>query len=220
MNIRSNFPRTLMSTLIALVMAAALAGCSNAVPSSQAGADAGNPDSLAMQIAKAHHDAEHAASARAPLPDACSLVSQADAENILGGPVKSGEHAANDEHATHCQYETTCQGSDSLIVEIQANDNVAEARQGQEIKRHIYGGDTAENAYRYEVLRGIGDDAFLVTNKQPAGMPAQMVDALPDQQMLFAIKGANGIELNTNYSGKPRSADSLEALAKKIAEHL
>ena len=38
------------------------------------------------------------------------------------------------------------QGSDSLIVEIQANDNVAEARQGQEIKRHIYGGDTAENA--------------------------------------------------------------------------
>lgn len=69
------------------------------------------------------------------------------------------------------------------------------------------------------MLTGIGDGAFLVTNKVPENILAKMPAMIQDQQMLFVVKGSKDIEVNTSYMGKPRSADSLKALAKKLADH-
>ena len=89
-----------------------------------------------------------------------------------------------------------------------------------EIHQKLYENSNAGAVYTYEVLTGIRDGAFLVTNKVPENIPAKLPAMIQDQQMLFVVKGAKDIEVNTSYMGKPRSADNLKALAKKLAEHL
>jgi len=69
------------------------------------------------------------------------------------------------------------------------------------------------------VLTGTGDGAFLVTNKVSESLLAKMAAMIQDQQMLFVVKDAKDIEMDTSYMGKPRSADTLKALAKKLADH-
>lgn len=163
-----------------------------------------------------------AATADGGIVDACSLVTQADAESILGAPAKLSEHEKDDEQASHCSYEAVDQahGVNMLGVEIHNDEDANDAKTGLGINRKMYSSDTTGNVYVYETLSGIGDDAFMVTNKIPPTMPPEMYGMLTDQQMVFAVKGARDIQIITSYSGKPRSADTLKVLAKKLADHI
>lgn len=198
------------------MMGAACTGSRDATSSStEVAATPATPAAIQQSmVATAHADSA--------ILDACSLVSQADAESILGTPAKQGEHAEDDKHASHCQYEAANQdtsGFNNLIVEINADEDANEAKTGFAIHRKIYENSNSGAVYTYEVLTGIGDDAFLVTNKVPESLLA-MPAMIQDQQMLFVVKGAKDILVNTNYGGTPRSADSLKALAKKLADHI
>lgn len=204
-----------------LLTAALSTACGHQDGTAAAGASAESPAAAANETAAVQAPAS-AAHADAAILDACSLVSQADAEGILGTPAKLGEHQEDDKYASHCQYDAANQntsGYNNLIVEINTDEDVNEAKTGFAMHQKMYANSNSGAVYTYEVLTGIGDDAFLVTNKQPAGIPAEMAGMLQDQQMLFLIKGAKDIMVNTNYQGKPRSADSLKALAKKLADH-
>ena len=153
------------------------------------------------------------AKAPATILDACSLVSQAEADGILGTAAILAEHEKDDEHESHCQYNAANQntsGFNSLMVKIHTNEDANEARAGFAIQQKM----AAANAY--EPLTGIGDGAFLVINKPVEGAPPEMMQ---DAQTLYLIKGARDIMVSTQFTGKPRSADSLKALAKKLADH-
>jgi hypothetical protein len=154
--------------------------------------------------------------------DACSLVTQADAESILGVAAKLSEREKDDKYASHCSYEAVDQASgvNMLGVEIHTDEDANDAKTGLGINRKMYSSDASANVYLYEALSGIGDDAFMVSNKPPAGMPPEMFSMISDQQMVFAVKGAKDIHIITSYSGKPRTADALKALAKKLADHI
>lgn len=182
---------------------------------SAGGANADSAVAAAHEIAAAQASAR-AAKADAAIHDACSLVSLADAESILGTPAKLSEHAQDDKQSLHCNYGSVDQphGFNGLMVGIETEEDANEAKTFMAVQRQMWSAN--------EALPGIGDDAFLVVNKQPGAgedVPAEMVDMLPDQQMLFVIKGARVISLTTNYMGKSRPTDSLKALAKKLADH-
>jgi hypothetical protein len=206
-----------------IVLAAALStSCGHQEGATATAASAQSPASAANETAaeQASTSTSHADGA---ILDACSLVSKADAEGILATPAKRGEHATDDKHASHCQYDAANQdtsGYNSLSVEIHNDEDVKEATTGFEIHQKLYENSNAGAVYTYEVLTGIGDGAFLVTNKVPENILAKMPAMIQDQQMLFVVKGAKDIEVNTSYMGKPRLADNLKALAKKLAEHL
>lgn len=197
------------------LMGAACTGSHDAASSS-----ASNPLSSIAPAAD-QQPTETAATADGAILDACTLVTQADAESILGVPAKLSEREKDDKHASHCSYEAVDQnnGFNNLGVEIHNDEDANEARTGLEINRKMYASNTAGNIYVYEALSGIGDDAFLVTNKTPEGVPAEMSGMLQDQQMLFLIKGGKDIEMTASYTGKARSTDSLKVVAKKLADH-
>lgn len=205
---------------IALVVALTTA-CGHKDGASTAGVNADSTAAAANEPNAASASAS-AAKADGAILDACALVTQADAESILGVPAKLSEREKDDKYASHCSYEAVDQtsGVNLLGVEIHNDEDANDARTGLGINRKLYSNDTSGNIYVYEALSGIGDDAFMVTNKVPEGVPAEMYAMLSDQQMLFAAKGAKDIHIITSYSGKPRTADSLKALAKKLAEHI
>jgi hypothetical protein len=202
------------------LLAVASTACGHKEGASVAGADS-NQATADPSAAQAQASAP-AAKAEGGILDACSLVTQADAESILGVPAKLSEREKDDKNASHCSYEAVNQtgGVNLLGVEISTNEDANEAKTGLGINRKMYASDASANIYQYEALSGIGDDAFIVSNKPPAGMPAEMFSMLSDQQMVFAIKGAKDIHIITSYSGKPRTADTLKALAKKLADHI
>ena len=209
-----------------VLMAVLTTACGHQDGAATAGANAGSDtsqlDSTAMEIATAHEASTHAASTDAAILDACALVTKADAESILGVPAKLSEREKDDKHASHCSYEAADQtsGVNMLGVEIHNDEDANDAKTGLGINRKMYSSDSSANVYVYEALSGIGDDAFMVTNKIPATMPPEMYGMLTDQQMLFAVKGAKDIHIITSYSGKPRTADSLKALGKKLADNI
>ena len=153
------------------------------------------------------------AKAAASIFDACSLISQTEAEGILGTPAILAAHEKYDEHESHCQHNAANQntsGFNSLMVKIHTDEDANEARAGFAIWQKMAA------ATAYESLTGIGDGAFLITNKPPEGSPPEMMQ---DAQTLSLIKGARDIMVSTQFTGKPRSTDSLKALAKKLADH-
>ena len=206
---------------ISIALTAALSSaCGHQDGASTAGASAESPAAAANEAAAAQAPAS-AAHADAAILDACALISQADAESILGVPAKLSEREKDDKHVSHCSYEAVDQntGVNSLGVDIQTDENANDARDGLAIGRKLYS-NTAGNIYLYEALSGIGDDAFLVTNKTLEGVPAEMAGMLQDLQMLFLIKGGKDIQMTATYTGKQRPTDSLKALAKKLADKI
>ena len=202
------------------LLAMASTACGHQEGASAAGADTNQ--ATADSSATPAQASAPAANTDAAILDACSLVTQADAESILETPAKLSEREKDDKQASHCSYEAVDQthGVNRFDVEINANEDANEAKTGLGINRKMYSSDSSANVYVYEALSGIGDDAFMVTNKIPATMPPEMYGMLTDQQMLFAVKGAKDIHIVTSYSGKPRTADTLKALAKKLADHI
>jgi hypothetical protein len=202
------------------LLAVASTACGRQEGASAAGADTNQ--ATADSGATPAEASAPAAKAEGGILDACSLVTQADAESILGVPAKLSEREKDDKYASHCSYEAVDQASgvNLLGVEIHTDEDAKDARTGLAINSKLYSNNSAGNIYLYEALTGIGDDAFMVSNKPPAGMPAEMLGMISDQQMVFAIKGAKDIHIITSYSGKPRTADTLKALAKKLADHI
>ena len=203
-----------MRSSIKIVMVSLVTLMSAACTGSRDPASSKNAVAAAPAIpASDQQPAVAANTAVAPILDACSLISQTDADGILGTPAMLAEHMADDKDESHCQYNAANQatkGFNSLIVKIHTDEDSNEARAGFAIQQKM----AAANAY--EPLTGIGDGAFLVINKPPEGAP---VDMMQDAQTLYLIKGAKDIMVSTQYTGKPRSADSLKALAKKLADH-
>ena len=208
---------------ILIVLAAALsASCGHQEGAAAAGASAQSPAAAPNEIAAAQAPAS-ASHADVAILDACLLVSQADGESVLGAPAKQGQHAADDKHASHCQYDAANQdasGYNSLSVEIHNDEDAKEARTTFAMQQTLYEKSNAGAVYTYEALTGIGDNAFLVSNKVSEAILAQMPAMIQDQQRIFVVKGAKDIEVGTAYMGKPRSADNLKALAKKLADQL
>lgn len=201
------------SGLFSIVLTAALASaCGHQAGASAAGASAESPAAAANDTAAAQAQAS-ASHADGAILDACSLISPDDAAGILGTPAQLAEHAQDDKEESHCQYNAANQntsGFNSLMVKIHTDEDANEARASFAIQQKM----AAANAY--ESLTGIGDGAILITNKPPEGTP---VDLMQDAQTLYLIKGAKDIMVSTQFTGKPRSADSLKALAKKLADH-
>ncbi len=202
------------------LLAAAVTACGHQEGASAAGADAEH--AAADSNAAPAKASASTAKADGGVLDACSLVTQTDAESILETPAKLSEREKDDKNASHCSYEAVDQthGVNRFDVEISTNEDANEAKTGLGINRKMYASDASANIYLYEPLTGIGDDAFMVSNKPPAGMPAEMLGMISDQQMVFAIKGARDIHIITSYSGKPRTTDTLKALAKKLADNI
>ena len=211
--------RTIKFLSISLLAAVSM-GCGHQDGASAAGANA-DPSAVAASAAEAQASAP-AAKADGAILDACALVTQADAESILGVPAKLSEREKDDKYASHCSYEAVDQtsGVNLLGVEIHNDEDPNDAKTGLGINRKMYSSDSSANVYIYEALSGIGDDAFMVTNKIPATMPPEMYGMLTDQQMLFAVKGAKDIHIITSYSGKPRTPDTLKVLGKKLADNI
>lgn len=210
-----NYPTRILSLGLASVLATA---CGHPDSTSAASAD---PRAAAAQAIAAAHAAASSAITNAAILDVCALISLADAESVLGTSARLAEHEKDDKHASHCQYDAVDQshGFNSLMIEIHNDENAADAASGMAIHRQMYASEAAGNVYNYTALSGVGDEAFLATNKVPEAVLAQMPDMLQDQQMLFFIKGARDGNLITSYSGKPRSSDNLKALAQKLARH-
>ena len=210
--------RTIGFVSIAL-MAALTTACGQKDAASTAGANA-DPSAVAANAAEAQASAS-AAKADGGILDVCALVTQADAEGIMGVPAKISERQ-NDEHKSGCSYVAVDQpnGNNLLAVTIHTDEDANEAKTGLEVNRKLYANDSAANTFAYAALSGIGDDAFMASTKLPDGMPAEMADGLPGQQLLFAVKGAKDIDIMTSYSGKRRTGDTLKALAKKVADHI
>ena len=205
-------------TFFSMGLAAALTACGHP------GATAGAPTRIDPAVAAVDSAPAAVGSPAAPkidgaILDACSLVTKADAESILGAPARLYESEKDDKFASHCSYEAVDQlhGVNMLGVEIHTDEDANDAKTGLAINRKMYSNASAGNIYDYQALSGIGDDAFIVANKTPKGMPAEMMQ---DQQLLFAVKGIKDIHMITSYSGAPRLADSLQALAKRLADHL
>ena len=206
--------RTIVLASIALA-AALTTACGQKDAASTAGANA-DPSADAASTAVAQAPASPAKAASGII-DVCSLVSLADATSILGTPAKLSEHQPDDERSSSCHFDSVDEthGVNSLAVEINTDEDAEEARQEIAIQKQMWAGA--------EALPGIGDDALLSVNKQPdvgADAPAAATAMLPDQQNLVAIKGARKIQILTNYFGRPRPTDSLEALGKKLADGL
>ena len=203
------------------LMAACFGACGHPDGTSPAGSNVDAAVAAARSSAAAHASFAAVAKTATPIIDACALVSLADAESVLGTSARLAEHAQDDKHASHCQFDAVDQsrGFNSLMIEIHNDDSPAEAVSGMAMHRQMYASDAAGSVYHYEVLSGVGDAAFLATNKVPEAVLAQMPDMLQDQQMLFFIKGARDCNIIASYSGKPRSNDNLKALAQKLARH-
>ena len=56
-----------------------------------------------------------------------------------------------------------------------------DARTSLGINRKMYSSDSSANGYVYQALSGIGDVAFMVTNKIPATMPPEIYGSPTDQ---------------------------------------
>ena len=205
------------TAFVSMGLAMALTACGH--PDAVGAAANVDPPGAAINSATAADGSPPPDRIDAAILDACSLVTKADAESVLGAPAKISEREKDDKFASHCSYEAVDQshGVNMLGVEIHTDEDAGDAKTGLAINRKMYSSDSAGNIYAYQVLSGIGDDAFIATNKTPKGMPAEMIQ---DQQLLFAVKGIKDIHIIASYSGAPRLAGSLTALAKKIADHL
>ena len=147
---------------------------------------------------------------------ACSLISQEDADAVLGEPSTQNEHQSDDAHSSHCHYSATeaSHAANGFGVEIQNNEDDNEARNGQAINKTLY---SNFSVYNYQDLSGFGDGGFLAVNKSPADLEASpLAGMIARQQILMAYKGSKNVNIIVSYFGKVHSDDALKNLTQKI----
>ena len=159
--------------------------------------------------------------ANAALPDACALIAQADADAVLSAPGKVSGHEDNDRHATHCNFEAveTTNGVNNFSVSIHQDEDAAEAKTQQTMKKGLYAGNTL---YVLETPPGLGDDAFLAVSKPPGPdiEASPLSGMVARQQILMFSKGSRDVEIIVAYFGKPHTTDGVKALAAKLASQI
>jgi hypothetical protein len=198
-------PRMIVIVCLMTSMIAACAGKHEA---------AANNDSAGAAQATDQKPAVAAATADAPILDACALISQADADAVLGTPSKLSAHVEDNEFASHCSYESVdaSNGPNTLGVTISTDLDAASAKTSFEREKKMHS-DVAQ--FDSQVLPGIGEDAFLAEPKSPQGS-----DSGVQQQILELVKGSKRIKIIVSYFGKQRSADAVKALAKNLADKI
>jgi hypothetical protein len=190
-----------------IVAAALLSACAQ---QHAPAAVAGNPDAATSAQARKNP----------PVLDACALLTQADADAVLGNEGKLTEHAADDRFASHCSYESAdaTSGFNAIGIQIGFSADAQAAMTEFEIKRGLYSNYTI---YRFELLPGIGDAAFLAVSKTPDEFKtAQMSSLIAHQQLLMAIKNSKAIHITTSYFGAEKSTAAIQTLARKLAAQL
>jgi hypothetical protein len=156
------------------------------------------------------------------LLDLCKLISQEDADAVLGEPTKRSEHAQDDKYSSHCSYVAVeeTHGANTFGVEVHNDESPADARRGQAVKKTLYSNFAI---YNYQELSGFGDAGFLAVSKPPQGAAFEsgpLAAMIARQQILMMSKGSKDIEIIVSYFGKERSPESLKTLTKKLADQI
>ena len=198
-------PRMIVIVCLMTLMIAACTGKQEA---------AGKNDSAGAAQATDQKPAAAAATADAPILDACALISQADADAVLGTPGKLSAHVEDNEFTSHCSYESVdaSHGPNTLGITISTDLDATSAKSGFASEKKMHS-DVAQ--YDSQALTGIGEDAFLAVSKSPQG-----ADSGVHQQILELVKGSKGIKIIVSYFGKQRSTDAVKALAKSLADKI
>ena len=157
-----------------------------------------------------------------PLLDACSLISQEEADAVLGEPTKKSAHEKDDRFSSHCDYVAleVAHAASGFSVEIHNDEDANDARSGQAIKKNIY---SNVSLYTLQELSGVGDGSFLAVSKAPEGEAFEsgpLASMVAHQQILMMYKGAKDVEIYVSYFGKERSTDGLKTLTKRIADQI
>ncbi len=157
-----------------------------------------------------------------PMLDACSLISQEEADAVLGEPTKMSDHEKDDRFSSHCYYVAVeeAHAANGFGVEIHNDEDANDARSGQAMKKGIY---SNVSLYTLQELSGIGDGSFLAVSKAPEGEAFQsgpLASMVAHQQILMMYKGAKDVEILVSYFGKERSTDGLKTLTKRVADQI
>jgi zinc-ribbon domain len=155
-------------------------------------------------------------SKRGQLIDACSLISQEDADAVLGEPSTRSEHQADDAYSSHCHYSVAeaTHATNGFGVEIHNNEDASEARTGQTLSKGIYSNFAI---YNYQDLSGFGDGGFLAVSKSAGDMESSpLAGMVARQQVLMAYKGSRNVNIIVSYFGKAHTDDALKTLTQKI----
>jgi hypothetical protein len=155
-------------------------------------------------------------SKRGQLIDACSLISQEDADAVLGEPSKRNEHQADDASSSHCHYSAAeaTHAANGFGMEIHNNEDASEARTGQTLSKGIYSNFAI---YNYQDLSGFGDGGFLAVSKSVGDIESSpLAGMVARQQVLMAYKGSRNVNIIVSYFGKAHTDDALKTLTQKI----
>ena len=157
-----------------------------------------------------------------PLLDACSLISQEDADAVIGEPSKPTEHQENDKHSSHCHYSATEPShiANGFGVEIHNDEDASEAKNGQAMKKGIY---SNVSLYALEDLSGTGDGGFLAVSKAPdneAFKSGPLASMVARQQVLMMYKGSKDVEIIVSYFGPEHTTEALQTMSKKLADQI
>ena len=157
-----------------------------------------------------------------PILDACSLISQEEADAVLGEPTKMSDHEKDDRFSSHCHYVAVeeAHAANGFGVQIHNDEDANEARSGLAIKKGIY---SNVSLYTLQELSGIGDGGFLAMSKAPEGEAFQsglLAAMVAHQQIVMMYKGAKDVEILVSYFGKERSTDGLKILTKRVADQI
>jgi hypothetical protein len=156
------------------------------------------------------------------LLDACSLISQEEADAVLGEPTKVSEREKDDRFSSHCHYEAVepSHAANGFAVQIHNDEDANEARNGQTMKKGIY---SNVSLYTLQELSGFGDGGFLAVSKAPGGEAFQsgpMASMVAHQQIVMMYKDSKDVEILVSYFGQERSTDGLKTLTRKVADQI
>lgn len=157
-----------------------------------------------------------------PVVDACSLISQEDADAVIGEPSKRTEHQENDKHSSHCHYSAAEPShiANGFGVEIHNDEDASEARNGQAMKRGIY---SNVSLYSLEELGSMGDGGFVAVSKAPEGeafKTGPLASMVARQQVLMMYKGSKDVEIIVSYFGPEHTTEALQTMSKKLADQI
>jgi hypothetical protein len=132
---------------------------------------------------------------------ASSLITKADAERILGQPVRL-ESEKNSEKESMCLYvEARDGGPASLQATFQVAEDEEQVRAADELARKFY-----EKKGRVETVEGIGDGAWLVQEDSSTTLHVRK------QKTAFLINALKGEQ--------PASLDAMKEVARRVAARL
>ncbi len=149
--------------------------------------------------------ASHLAAAQAaPNAAVCALLSIADAQRIMGGPMKPKPNMG----ATVCMYELTEGYGTVALTLIKSNDKAAEDRVWASIKetRHLQSGQK-----NTKPLAGVGDEAWFTGNVEKGKLAVAAI---------IARKGNAHFALDVMTLDYRASPEALTDVAKGLAQRL